>query len=269
MMQVLATTCNSSMDQITAQTEPRPKGSVERSLALLQLLTMSGRAMSLAELSELLELPKTTVHRLCTRLLALEYITRDLNERFYIAGPALRQLAFNALTHDSLSGLRHKLLADLVAKIGETCNFTTRDGATVLYLDRVECQRPWRLTMKIGVRVPLHCTASGKLFLAYMPKSERDRMLSHLPLEPLTNNTLTNRKALDAALKLTRQRGYGFDQEEFIPGLIALAVPVHDKNQDIRAALAMHCPTSEVSEKQALNNLGQLKQIAAKMGQLL
>jgi IclR family acetate operon transcriptional repressor len=105
-----------------------------------------------------------------TQLLEAGFVVRDTDERQFGVGPALRQLALDTLNHGSLRGLRHEVLADLVAEVGETCNFTTTDGAGVLYLDRVEAPWPWRLTLDVGAHVPLHCTASGKLFLAFMPE---------------------------------------------------------------------------------------------------
>jgi len=112
--------------------------SSERSLRLLSVLAHQGRPMSLAELIEALNLPKATVHRMCMQLMECGFVSRDLNERDFVVGPALRKLALDTLNHGSLRGLRHEVLAGLVAQVGETCNFTTLDGAGVLYLDRVD-----------------------------------------------------------------------------------------------------------------------------------
>ncbi|MES2877875.1 MAG: helix-turn-helix domain-containing protein, partial [Pseudomonadota bacterium] len=133
--------------KITSASAAATGSSAERSLRLLAHLAETGRALSLAELAEHLALPKATAHRLCMQLLDTGFIARDVKERDYVVGPALRELAFNTLNHGTLRGLRHEVLADLVAEIGETCNLTTLDGATVLYLDRVEAPWPWRLTL--------------------------------------------------------------------------------------------------------------------------
>jgi len=244
-------------------------GSVERTMELLKLLVSSSRAISLAELSEQLELPKTTVHRLCTKLVDLHFLVRELDERYYVVGPALRELAFNTLSHGSLRELRHKVLADLVDKTGETCNFTTLDGASVLYLDRVEAERPWRLTMGVGVHVPLHCTASGKLFLSQMASEERYKRLHSVDLQALTPHTITNIDLLEANLQEISSAGYSTDAEEFILGLIAIAVPVKDNTGKLRAAIAMHCPTTHVDLNQAISKLPALKTAATQMGELL
>ncbi|MFZ1499289.1 MAG: IclR family transcriptional regulator, partial [Giesbergeria sp.] len=179
---------------------PAPSSSsAERSLRLLSTLADSGRPMSLAALVAALDLPKATVHRLCAQLLACGFVSRDLNERDFVVGPALRQLALDTLNHGSLRGLRHEVLSTLVAEVGETCNFTTLDGARVLYLDRVEAPWPWRLTLDVGTHVPLHCTASGKLFLAFMDEPQREAMLRTLPLPPITPHSITTADTLRQA----------------------------------------------------------------------
>jgi len=243
--------------------------SAERSLRLLAALASAGRPLSLAELAAHLELPKATAHRLCAQLQESGFLAREVDDRFFVAGPALRRLALDTLNHDSVRGLRHVVLAELVAQIGETCNFTTLDGASVLYLDRVEAPWPWRLTLDVGVHVPLHCTASGKLFLALMPPEQRDALLAHLPLQRLTVNTLTSRKALRAECEQIAERGCSVDREEFILGLIAVAVPVLDAQGRARAAIAVHAPSARLTLDAALTKLAALQDAAKKMRALL
>ncbi|WP_422096261.1 IclR family transcriptional regulator [Variovorax sp.] len=249
--------------------EPVSGSSAERSLRLLALLAHEGRALSLADLAAQLGLPKGTAHRICTQLLATGFLARDLDERSFVVGPALRQLAFDTLNHGSVRGLRHEVLAALVQEVGETCNLTTLDGARVLYLDRVEAQWPLRLTLDVGSHVPLHCTASGKLFLAQMPKKARDAMIDGLPLPRMTASTLTDPAALRAECDEIAQDGFSRDREEFMAGLVAVAVPVRDAAGAVRAALAVHAPTARMSMADAERRIDALKAAALRMGGLL
>src|SRR5947209_7088536 len=84
------------------------------------------------------------------------------------------------------------------------------------------------LTLAVGAHVPLHCTASGKLFLAFMPAAQRDALLAHASLAAMTPATLTSAKALRAECERIAAAGHSCDREEFIAGLIAVAVPVRD-----------------------------------------
>ena len=243
--------------------------SAERSLRLLSLLAQEGRALSLAELSVRLGLPKVTTHRLCAQLLDGGFLARDVDERSFAVGPALRKLAFDTLNHGVVRGLRHEVLASLVTQVGETCNFTTLDGTRVLYIDRVEAQWPLRLTLDVGSHVPLHCTASGKLFLAEMPKAEREALIAQLPLTRMTRQTITSAKALKTECEAIAAQGWSSDREEFIAGLIAVAVPVRDATGPARAAIALHAPSARLSLAEAQRQLPALRAAAGRMGSLL
>ena len=244
-------------------------GSAERTLRLMSLLAEQGRPLTLAELTVQLQLPKVTVHRLCANLVVGGFLARDIDERSFTVGPALRELAFNALNHATLRGLRHAVLKELVGEIGETCNFTTLDGAEVLYLDRVEARRPLRLTIDVGAHVPLHCSASGKLLLAHMPKRQRDTVIRHLPMPALTPSTLTLPEALRAECDEILQAGFARDREEFVIGLIAVAVPVRAKNHAVRATISVHAPVARLSMQDAEARLGALLLAAEAMSRLI
>jgi len=243
--------------------------SAERSLRLLSLLANEGRALSLADLAARLALPKGTAHRICTQLLAAGFLARDTDERSFVVGPALRRLAFDTLNHGVVRGQRHDVLAALVGQVGETCNFTTLDGTQVLYLDRVEAQWPLRLTLDVGSHVPLHCTASGKLFLAQMPQAGRDALIAQLPLPRMTRNTIVSAKGLRAECERIAEQGYSCDREEFIAGLIAVAVPVQGADGTSRAAIAVHGPVARLGLEEAVAQLPALQAAAARMRALL
>jgi len=254
----------------SADTAEEPaSGSAERSLRLLSLLAGEGRPLSLADLSAQLSLPKGTVHRLCANLLATGYLARDVDERMFTVGPTLRRLAMDALNHGPLRGLRHGVLSALVREVGETCNFTTLDGTEVIYLDRVEARWPLRLSIDVGSHVPLHCTASGKLLLAHLPMRQRDAVITRIPLPRLTPATITTPDELRAECEAIVKEGFSRDREEFVAGLIAIAVPVRDAEGTVRATVAVHAPTARMTIEQAETRLGALQAAAAEMGKLL
>ena len=253
----------------TAEDTPQAASAAARSLAVLAALAAEGRPMTLADVAARLGLPKATAHRLCAQLLEAGYLMRGLDERELLVGPALQRLALDTLNHGTVRGLRHQVLTDLVGEVGETCNFTTLDGAAVLYLDRVEAPWPWRLTLDVGVHVPLHCTASGKLFLALMSARKRRALLDGIALAPMTERTLTSVQALESECREIATRGYALDREEFIPGLVAAAVPVRDAQGDVRAAIAVHAPVARMGAQQVLDRLPALQAAALRMGKLL
>ncbi|RCW63202.1 IclR family transcriptional regulator [Pseudorhodoferax soli] len=244
-------------------------GSAERSLKLLSLLAEEGRAMSFMEITSQLALAKGTVHRLCSNLAAAGYLVRDVDERLFLLGPAMRRVAFNALNHATLRGMRHAVLKDLVSKIEETCNFTTLDGHEVLYLDRVEARWPLRLTIDVGSHVPLHCTSSGKLLLAHLPKRQRDTMIKRLSLTAMTATTITTIDGLRSECDAIVERGYARDEEEFVEGLISIAVPVRDPQGDVRATVSVHAPKVRLTLDRAESRIPLLKTAAESLGRLI
>lgn len=161
-----------------ANDQPAGGGSsAERSLRLLALLAQQGRALSLAEMAVLIGLPKATVHRLSSQLLESGYLARDVDERQFIVGPALRQLAFDTLNHSVARGLRHDVLDALVKEVGETCNFTTFDGTQVLYLDRVEPQA----TIFPSQAIPLKLEVLANQGLSLKRRLRRSRQIPPSP----------------------------------------------------------------------------------------
>ena len=137
----------------------------------------------------------------------------------------LRQLAENLLLNDTLHGARHAVLRQLVEEVGESCNLTALSGSDVIYLDRVETAAPLRFYLHPGSRVPVHCSASGKMFLAQMSPLQRKRLLAHAPLQTYTASTVTALSRLESEIVQVKRNGYALDNEEFLPGLVCLAVP--------------------------------------------
>lgn len=251
------------------KSEEREGGSVLfRALDLLETIAQSGRSLALAELEALLDLPKPTVHRLCQRLEAEGYLMREPGGRRYTVGGRLLRLGFDVMRSGATID-RHAVLESLVNQIGETCNFTALAGHEVVYLDRVEARWPLRLHLEPGSRVPLHCTASGKLFLAALPVARRARLLDALDLSAHTPSTLTTRAALERELATIASQGYSLDREEFLLGLVAIAVPVIDAQGTTLAAIACHAPSARFSLDKAVSHLALLREAARRMAATL
>ncbi|ABM59707.1 IclR family transcriptional regulator [Verminephrobacter eiseniae] len=197
-----------------------------RLIGLLEVIAGKDRRYSLQGLVQETGLPKPTLHRMLQQLESTGLLQREGNGRHYGIGTRLRRLAENLLLNDSLHGARHMVLRQLVQEIGESCNLTALSGSEVVYLDRVETAAPLRFYLHPGSRVPVHCSASGKIFLAQMSLAQRRRLLSNAPLEPYTPKTLTDPEALEKEMRRVRKNGFAIDNEEFLPGLLCIAALV-------------------------------------------
>lgn len=225
-----------------------PKSVVQRALDVVSAIARGGEHVSLPAIAAQASLPVPTAYRLLRELSDLGWVHRErTGPGGFSAGPHLEQLALALVQSGGARAARHAVLSRLVADLGETCNVTVLDRNQVLYLDRVESTSPLRANLQPGSRVPLHCTASGKLFLARLPKARRARLMAETDLNSLTERTIIDRGALAAELERIRTQGYSIDNEEYIAGLVCVAVPVVDVRGKTIAAVAVQAPTVRLS----------------------
>jgi DNA-binding IclR family transcriptional regulator len=236
-----------------------------RAMSVLEALVAADRPASLAELTDASRLPKPTLYRMLGMLESAGLVGREPGARRYAPGPRLAALGRNVMLNGSVRAARRAILARLVEAIGETCNFTMLDGAEVIYLDRVEAAWPLRMNLTAGSHVPLHCTASGKLLLALLPKPARERLSAHLALTRHTDTTITDGKRLAAELARIRANRYATDNEEFHAGLACVAVPVVDDKKRACSAIAVQAPVSRMPLGRALEHLPTLRRAAQAM----
>ena len=160
------------------------KGSaMQRILAILEQVANSDRPVTPTEINEKLNLPKATIHRLCAKLEDEKILQREIDGKRFRPGSRLRQIALGVISNENFSTHRHAILRQLSEEVGETCNITIPDGSQMRYLDRVETHWPLRMEFMIGTKVPLHCTASGKLFLSQLPGEQMSSLIENLNLE--------------------------------------------------------------------------------------
>jgi IclR family transcriptional regulator, acetate operon repressor len=234
-----------------------------KAFSLLETIASMDHAPTLAELTESANLPKPTLHRWLAMLEGAELVQRLPDGRRYELAARARSLAFAILSNTPGSTLRHQILERVVRDLGESCNLTILDGGEVMYLDRVEAMLPLRVAFQKGSRVPAHCSASGKLFLAMMSPAKREKLLNTLTLDRYTQNTLTDSTALKEELSRIRRQGYAFDDEEFLSGLFCIAVPINDKSRrECVAALALQAPVVRLSSQNAADRLPVLRTAA-------
>lgn len=238
-----------------------------RSLAILDAIVEADRPISLAQIAEQLQLPKPTVFRLLGTLEKSGWVFHQPAEKDYVVGARLAQFGLRVMTNDSVRAMRHAILARLASTIGETCNITMLDNNEVVYMDRVETQWPLKIDLQAGTRVPLHCSASGKLMLSQMGGAKRRILLENMVLTRFTDHTITDLAALEAELGRTRAERIGIDNEEYLDGLVCVAVPVYDGAGKLAAALAVQAPTARFSLEQARAQVPVLMQAAAALGE--
>ena len=238
-----------------------------RAIAVLEIVVRADRPVSLTEVMSEVNLPKPTVYRILTLLAHSGLLLREPDGKRYTVGPRLARFGTEILMHSSVRGSRHAILQRLVQDIGETCNFTMLDGSEVVYLDRVETAWPLRMNLQPGSHVPLHCSASGKLFLAMLSRARRAKLLDNLPLQRYTENTITDRIKLEQELERIRRDKTSTDNEEYLAGLICVAVPVLSRDGKPCASVAVQAPVARMSMDKALAHVPALRRAAVALTQ--
>lgn len=249
--------------------EAGPPSVAERMLTLLEAIASRGEPASLADLTEELGLAKATTHRLANQLVELRFLERTPDGKRYAVGSRLATLSAGALRSSITWGPRRAILRELVETLNETCNITALDGGELVYLDRAEAAWPLQIRLHVGSRVPLHCTASGKLFMALAPEKTARALLNAAQLKRHTPRTLVEPEALIQALTTIRKQGFGTDNEEFIEGMTAVAVPVMDRGGKMTATIAVHGPVTRLPLSLAIDHVPVLRKAAARLGALI
>lgn len=240
-----------------------------RLLLVLEEVAKAGEPVTPTTVNEFLKLPKPTIHRLFSTLVEEGFLQRDIGGRAYLPGPRLRGLSGGVLSSSRIRASRRAILTRLSHEIGETCNIALPDGDSMVYIERVETEWPLRIQMPTGTRVPLYCTASGKLFLSTMNDQELASYLTATDLKRRAPGTFVDRADLEAAINRTRARGYATDRGEFLPDMIAVAVPINDQNGRLLATLSVHAPTQRINLEGALDHLSSLQSAAHELAALV
>lgn len=212
-----------------------------RAIRVIEAVCDAAMPLSVPQLAIRTEIPKATLARLVATLVSSGYMSFVPGRRELVPGPRSARLGIRALGNGHFRRECRAVLRDTVARLGETCNLVVRDGDSVMYIERVETDAPLRMHLEPGARAPLHCTAGGKLFLSQMPRPERDRLLSVYQLQRRTPATLVDLPILKIELDRLQKLGLGMDNEEFVAGMVGIAVPVRaTDNGAVLAALVCH-----------------------------
>ena len=247
------------------------KGQIPTNLRLLLILeevANAGAPIAPSAVSEALELPKPTVHRLLKTAEDEGLLQRDVDGRSFGPGPRMRRLAGNTLSSRRMRTERLMIMRALSETVGETINLAAVGRFGMVYIDRVETLWPLRIQLPVGTEVPFHCTASGKMYLSTLTSAQLEKHLSVAALEPRTGHTIVDPEALMQELSMVRAQGYALDREEFMDDMIALAVPILAVNGRLMTTLSFHAPTQRLDIDKALGFLAPLRQAAQDLSQL-
>ncbi|WP_224405592.1 IclR family transcriptional regulator [Afifella sp. IM 167] len=240
-----------------------------RPLVLLEEIARAGVPVTPTNMMDRIDLPKPTVQRLFATLESHGFLQRELNGRSYTPGLRLRRLTTNVFSSMRMQTNMVGILQALAERIGETCNVAAPDRAGMIYIERAETKWPLRIQLPIGSAVPFHCTASGKAYLSTLGRARLERLLGNMRLESYSPNTITDRRKLMEELQRAGEEGWAQDNEEFIEGMIGIAVPISDRQGKMFSTLSLHAPSQRLSLKSAQAHVPLLRETAERLSELV
>ncbi len=214
---------------------------LQRGLRLLHLFSESPRGLTAKQVAALSRLPVSTVHRFLANLVTAGFLNRDTEGTHHL-GIVCFSIGQAAAGQLDIRRLSLPYLRELNQQTRETIHLTVRHALSAVYVEKLDSPEPLRIYSRIGASVPLHCTAVGKVMLAYMPGDEQDRILPELDLKRRTPNSVGSLQELRTELLRVRKNGYGYDLEEHELHIRCVAAPIWDHTGSVQSSLSITAP---------------------------
>ena len=229
--------------------DPYQLQSLDRAVAVLDLLGESEGPLGLADVCERMDLHKSTAHRALMVLERCGLIERTPENRFRL-GLKLYELGTRAVEQIDLRARVHPWFRRLSAQVGETVHLGVLQKTSVVYLDKMEPsnRRVW-LSSRIGTSNPVYCTAMGKAMLAFLPEDMLADIIGKIRFVRYSRRTLMTPEALMRSLERVRRRGYAIDDEEVEEGVRCIGAPILNETGHPMAAVSVSGPTSRITQQ--------------------
>jgi IclR family KDG regulon transcriptional repressor len=218
---------------------------VERAMQILSSFGGEHAERGVSELAQATGLHKATTHRILMTLFNGGFVERTADGERFCLGLRLVELGLGALRSLDFRRAAFPYMEQLVERFQEICTLSMFDRGQVLYVEVVHSERSLTIAARVGRRLPVHCTASGKLLLAFL-STEAVEPILNAPLAAYTEKTITSPDQLREELGVVRQRGYALADEEFEAGIWAISAPIRDMDGNVIAALSMPFPTNRL-----------------------
>ena len=220
--------------------------SVHRAVDILAAFSLHRPRLGISELSQELNLPKTTIHGLVQTLVELGLLEQDPATRKYGLGLRLYELGGILAGSLKVNRMGMEPTRRLAQETGQMARLAIWKDEYVLVTFTVITPQQGPILPNLGPRVAAYCTAVGKAVLAFLPDDELARYLDSVKLAAYTPSTIIDPKQLLKHLKQIRKQGYAVDQEEFITGIACISAPIFDNLARVTASISLSGLPSEV-----------------------
>ena len=239
------------MSNITSRTSPR------RILNILEEIIIDPSNFTAKKISHKLNIPLATIYRHIETLCEEKYLVAS-NSKKYLPGPKIRNLILKSLPYEPNFTLRRSYLRKLTNDIEETVSLSIPIGTKLVYFDRIQFHWPMQLNLEAGDHLPLHASASGKLYLSSIEEEKVIQIFKNIKTPKSAKNTITEISQFKKEIKKIKNQGYAFDDEEWFDGMVGVSVPIFNSNNELCFCLSTHTAKSR-------KDINDLKKILSTM----
>ncbi|WP_420859531.1 IclR family transcriptional regulator [Marivivens marinus] len=220
---------------------------LDRALLVLEHLARA-EDRTLTGISEALDIPAPTTHRILTTLQNRGFAAFDNAAQTWAVGIEAYRTGSAYLRRTTLLDAARPVMRHLMEATGETANLAVQDGTEVVFVGQVESRNPIRAFFHPGTRTAMHASGTGKAILAALPRDRRDRLIGSMQLTAFTGSTLSHRPVLEADLDKTAARGWSFDREERHIGMSCMGAAIRDARGEVVGGISISGPSARFTE---------------------
>ncbi len=232
---------------MTKKQTPYFSKSLEKGLRILSLFNQDRISCSQSEISKLTGINMTSTYRFVNTFVELGYLNKHPETKKLKLGSKAISLGHGFLRGFDFLQMVKPIVDEVSSQYQITIDVALRDAESLLIIYRREIRSalPYQLPTVIK---NLNSTALGKAVLAFLPEEEMSDIIKTLPFEHKTNRTIVDKDQLYRELEIIKKRGYSLNNEEFVPGLIALGAPLINTNTDtVAGAICFDFLSSQTS----------------------
>jgi IclR family KDG regulon transcriptional repressor len=247
-----------SIDDSDDSRQPESVAAVLKVFAILQALAERSE-IGISELSIRLAMPKATVYRFLNTMKTLGFVRQEADSERYGLTMKVFELGTKALQYPELVGLANPQMQMLADRTGETVHLGMLIDSEIIYVHKVDSRHMLGMYSRVGRRAPIHCTAIGKVLLAWENAERREHVLAGVSFERFREKTITDKSAFLQELDRTRAQGFGQDREEFDDHIRCVGVPIFDRFNQAVAGLSISFPTFRYDEAKEPDMVAMLR----------
>ena len=225
------------MTDTSSRTSPR------RILNILEEIIIDPDNFTAKKIAHKLKIPLPTIYRHIETLCEEKYLVASSSKK-YLPGPKIRNLILKSLPYEPNFTLRRSYLRKLTNDIEETVSLSIPIGTKLVYFDRIEFHWPMQLNLEAGDHLPLHASASGKLYLSSIEEEKVIQIFKNIKTPKTAKNTITDISQFKKEIKKIKNQGYAFDDEEWFDGMVGLSVPIFNSDEELCFCLSTHTAKS-------------------------